>query len=294
MTLFTVIIALILDRVLWDADPYRQHTWFDKYLGLFDRQQWLRVWLQGPFASIIIISPLIIVTAWLQSIFHDGWNGILEWAFGTLVLLLSLGPEELGRATERYLGARDTNPETANKLAKEICGEDVPDQEPLRALSIARCILVAANDRLFAPLFWFIVLGPVGAVAYRGIMELSLRNRRSVESDDEFEETQSIDPALAIADWIPARLTALSYAVAGNFEAVAHIWTSASEEAEEGSRQLLREAGTAAMDSYPVTTELEDLGETPPVVEDALALLWRSLSLWVIVLIISQVIFWLA
>ena len=96
-----------------------------------------------------------------------------------------------------------------------------------------------------------------------------------------------------VADWAPARVAAAGYAIAGNFDGVAHAWRTFDYVPDGGplseAEQLLAGTGLAALDTSPSDadeliggTELT-LGWTavPPVVEDALALVWRSLALWV-------------
>jgi membrane protein required for beta-lactamase induction len=96
-----------------------------------------------------------------------------------------------------------------------------------------------------------------------------------------------------IADWAPARVTAAGYAVAGNFDAVAHAWRTFDFVPTQGplteAEHLLAQTGLAALDT--VTEHAGDLhddtaGEIliPPAVEDALALVWRSLAMWLAVI----------
>ncbi len=287
MTLLIIMSALLIDRVLWDADPYRKHHWLRHYFLWLEERSWFQAMANEPAAIALQLVPVALLAAWLQSILHDSWSNILEILFGVGILLFSFGPKDLGRAAEAYLQAQINDPTQANQLANAVCNTDVPDQEPAQSLTVARCVLVEANNRIFAPLFWFLLLGPVGAVVYRCIYLLADWKPRIDE--DESTGMTALDSVMTIADWIPARLTAIGYAIAGNFEAVAHIWRS-----PDSANQLLSTVGAAALDSYPSAEEIEHLTDTPPVVEDALALLWRTLSLWVIVLIIGSVIAWLA
>jgi membrane protein required for beta-lactamase induction len=98
-----------------------------------------------------------------------------------------------------------------------------------------------------------------------------------------------------IADWAPARVTAAGYAIAGNFDAVAHAWQTFDYVPDTGpideAERLLAKTGLAALDTYPNEAEALDgelagidAGLLPPVVEDALALVWRSLAVWLAVL----------
>jgi len=77
---------------------------------------------------------------------------------------------------------------------------------------------VQANNRLFGVMFWFALLGPVGALAFR-LTDLMRREglARAAEPGGEAraELCQRLHGVLA---FLPARLVALSYGVAGSFE----------------------------------------------------------------------------
>lgn len=62
--------------------------------------------------------------------------------------------------------------------------------------------LYQAQQRWFAVLFYFLLLGPVGALAYR-LLQLSAQGKPSL--------------GLQLADWVPARLLAASFTITGNF-----------------------------------------------------------------------------
>ena len=81
----------------------------------------------------------------------------------------------------------------------------------------------------------------------------------------------------------------------GNFDAVAHAWQTFDYVPDTGpideAERLLARTGLAALDTYPNEAEAADgelagmeAGLLPPVVEDALALAWRSLAVWLAVI----------
>jgi cobalamin biosynthesis protein CobD/CbiB len=92
--------------------------------------------------------------------------------------------------------------------------------------------LVDAYRQVFAVLFWFTVLpGPAGAVLYRATLLLAQEWRGSEVGEDDTPIARSRAafgaPArklLWLLDWVPVRLTALSFAVVGDFEDAAWCW----------------------------------------------------------------------
>ena len=96
--------------------------------------------------------------------------------------------------------------------------------------------------QVFATLFWFTVLpGPAGAVLYRAAALLA----EEWQGDAKGADTTPIAQARAVfgrpartllflLDWVPARLTALSFAIVGDFEDAVFCWrTQASSWAGE-------------------------------------------------------------
>ncbi len=290
MTFLCVLVALFIERALEQYRPARRHGWFDAYCRRLSGTTFARWLMSRPWGAVTALLPVVILVAWLQMLAAE-LGALLSFAFGTAVLLYSLGPRDLGDDTEAFIAARDEGQqERATALARQMCLSEVPDQEPRRSFGVARAVVVLANRQLIGPIFWFVLFGATGAATYRFIQLLA--ERLQVE-DCPGEMQRYSDELRHIADWAPARLTAFGYAIAGNFDAVAHAWRSFDYEAGEGplteAEQLLAGTGLAALDTFPddadeLTGGTEpSLGWTavPPVVEDALALVWRSLALWV-------------
>jgi len=248
--------------------------------------------MSRPWGALLPVLPPLLLIAWLQALSHAA-GSLFAFAFGVVVLLFSLGPRDLGDDAEAYIKARDDgDDETANAKAQLLCLSEVAPTEPRRSLAVARGIVVLANRRLVAPIFWFVVFGAAGAAAYRAVQLLA---ERLQTTDCPPEMKRYTDDMRHVADWAPARVTAAGYAVAGNFDTVAHAWRTFDYSPDEGpldeAGHLLARTGLAALDTFP--GDAEELDDphggpfdttlVPPVVEDALALVWRSLAMWVTV-----------
>jgi AmpE protein len=293
MTFLTVLLALFIERVLQLHRPQREHRWFGSYCRRLARAssgQWL---LSRPWGGVLALLPPLLVIGWLQLVFND-LGHLFALAFGTLVLLYSLGPRDLGEDAEAYLEARDAGQhDRATALAQALCLSEVPAEEPRRSFAVARAVVVLAARRLVGPIFWFVVFGAIGAAAYRAVQLLAER----LEGEDcPPEMRRRSDDLRHIADWAPARITAAGYAIAGDFDAVAHAWRTFDYIPDEGplreAERLLAQTGLAALDTFPDDEDELAAGSelalgavlVPPVVEDALALVWRSLAMWVTVI----------
>lgn len=293
MTFLTVLLALFIERVMQQHRPEREHRWFDAYCTRLT-SAWFGRWLMSrPWGGVFALLPPLLLVAWLQA-FFDGLGGLFAFAFGTVVLLYSLGPRDLGDETEAFLEARDKGEDArANALAQALCHGEAPREEPNRSFAVARAVVVLAATRLVGPIFWFVVLGAVGAAAYRAVHLFTGRMRRG---DCPAEPRHSGNRMRHLVDWAPARLTAIGYAVAGSFDGVAQAWRTLKDASDEAppdeATWLLERTGLAALDTFPDDAgDLAGAGEPgwadeplPPVVEDALALVWRSLVVWMSVL----------
>jgi adenosylcobinamide-phosphate synthase len=175
--------------------------------------------------------------------------------------------------------------------------------------------LVLAHRHVFGVLFWFVLLpGPVGAVLYRLAEYVSRAwNRPTAEGlpPDRFGDFSR--RAFAWIDWLPARLTALGFAIVGDFEGTIYCWRRVSRaQAEDGpsgpdTRTLVLAAasgalGTRVMSTVDATRYLDEAGnEGAGLVEPSMAtlrsvvgLVWRALVLWLVLLLLLTLVAWFA
>src|SRR5690606_9549634 len=80
--------------------------------------------------------------------------------------------------------------------------------------------LSRAHYGLFGPVLWFIVLGPAGVVLYR--LAYLLKVEWQAPAGSAFN--QFAKQAFDFIDWLPARITAISFAIVGDFEDAIYCW----------------------------------------------------------------------
>lgn len=293
MTFLAVLITLVIERMAAQHRPARHFAWFERYCRWLAGMSSLGGLMSHAWGAVVVLIPILATVLWLQLVSAE--MGILfHLPFSVVVLLYCLGPRDLGDDADAFLAARDSGDnERATELAQQLCRSKVTAAEPRRSFAVARAVVILANRSVIAPLFWFVVFGPVGAAAYRLIHQLA--ERLQTEQCPASMQRGS-DDMRHIADWLPSRITAAGYAIAGNFDAVAHAWRSFDYLPGDGpldeADNLLANTGLAALDTFP--DDADELagdaglaGHTaliPPVVEDALALVWRSLAMWVAVI----------
>lgn len=287
MTLIAILVSLVLERLLDQVQDLRRYERYQDYV------EWMRQRLRGEpwegrLGVLALLAPVVLVTLLLQAGLDDALFGLLGLLFAVAVLLFCLGPRDLGHELAAYRDAHATdNRELATRLARALLGREPPETPAEQAHAVTEAVLVQANVRIFGVLFWFAVLGPVGAVLYRAVTELRLH---TLQDNDEF--AWAARQLGEILDWLPARLSALGYALSGDFEGALVRWRESVLGAEHWlvpSAQVLVAAGVGALDLDP---ELQDSVGWDRTLQSAMSLVWRTLILWVFVIALLTLAGW--
>jgi len=194
----TLLTALLLEWGIGDPQS-RYHpvalfgrwaSWCESFLYADQRRRGLITWL------FVITIPLSLL-----------WTGhkLIGWPFDVLLLWASIGWKSLFQHVRAVLAA--ATEKDARLAVSKIVSRDTEhmSQQDTRSAAL-ESLAENASDAIVAPLFWFLLLGPIGAACYRMVNTLDAmwgyRNQRYLsfgwcpaKVDD-------------IANWIPARLTA--------------------------------------------------------------------------------------
>lgn len=217
MIALTVCIALLLDA--WLGEPRRFHplVGFGHLAQFVERRIYADARLNGGIALVLVTAPLAGLAAGIGSL---PWH----WALDALLLYCVIG----WRSLEMHaLSVRDALLADDLTIARQQVGLIVSrDTAQLDQTGVTQgaieSVLENGNDAIFGAIFWFAVAGAPGAVAYRLANTLDAmwgyRNDRyryfgwaAARLDD-------------LLNYVPARLTALSYAVCGNLRTALNCW----------------------------------------------------------------------
>ncbi len=172
-------------------------------------------------------------------------------------------------------------------------------QTPGGGSGLVEAVFRNALRRWFGVLFWFLVLGPVGAITYR-LSVLAAVGPIAGEVPSTTREGARI--WLAVLEWPVAQLMTLSLALVGNFDGVLSAWRNAEGASLQLSSRFLGAAARASVNSELSeqgdvwVSDEEDtesgivapaVGIAPPdlpELRDAMSLVWRSLLAWLAVL----------
>jgi AmpE protein len=292
LTLIAVVIALVLGHVAPSlASGVRDFSWYRRWL------QWLSARFPSGFwrsrhGILLALLPLLVVAGLFQSALTKPLFGLPGLLFAIAVLFYCWGPRDLDLDVEAIVSApdRSARAEAAARL----------NHATLEAPSLVEAVFGSALRRWFGVLFWFSLLGPVGALAYR-------LSALAVDADPAELPSETLSGArtwLAFLDWPVAQLMALALALVGDFDTVVGAWKDNGGASLELDNRFLSAAARAS-----VRTELADeamdyadhgvvapgvlsaMGELPEL-RDAMSLIWRVLLLWLAVLALFVVAGW--
>ncbi len=278
-----------------DYQGLRRNNWLSDLSNWFNQQE-LPNWLQKGFIGIcILLLPPLLGVSLIQHLLDESLFGIPGAIFACLILLYSFGPEDLDQQISLFVEARERGDKEASDLiARKLLHEDPPPRDPGYTQVVTESVLEQANSRIFAVIFWFLILGPVGALLYRLVTLLPQLDTSHKDLDFFLASRQFI----AFLDWAPARITAFTYAVAGSFEDALYGWRSYHEtrfdEFSNNTSGILICTGTGALRlSSLLDDKLGNTGDNPYVVEAAMGLIWRSLLVWLVILSVFTLAGWI-
>jgi len=274
--LTATLIALALDRLLPDRGGLDPFSWYRHWVDSIEARFNTGSRDQGWAAAALALLPILL--AFIMARFLLGQFGwLFRFFFDIAILYFCLGLNRLNsRATALSSALEDGRLLEANNILRDLSGASARENEEEISAASVKAILYELNATTIAPLFWFLIFGPAGAVVQRMSSELDYLWGRKNERFKEFGSP--IILINSVMGWVPARLTALSFAIVGNFEEALHYWLQRSILWSD-NREPLQAAGFGAMHlRYGSTSEDQDhelANPTSAHVRQALALIWR-------------------
>ena len=285
MTLIVILIVLAAEFYFrWGAE-FRSYAWFEsiqaKLYDLMGDKPFYEGW--GGVA-LILLTPVVIL-ALVISAFPQPLYYLALFLISIIVLFMSLGPIALKQTYSVYFEAMERGDSEAGYLSLQQAGvlNDLSESDPL-VRNATRSILVESQTRYFGVIFWFIFLGPYGALFYRlSHYYAGICNKESLE-----EHGLYLDKLLHIIDWAPARLTSCLFLLTGDFVNGFYRVKDYLFDLNADNRHLISETGIAAL-GLDLSSSDEALDEN----HNALAMVERTVIIYLVVAAaLSPVAFW--
>ena len=279
----------------WLGEPSRAHplVGFGRLARWFEARLYADRRSSGVCAWLLTVMPLVLAccaVVWLGRL--SAWAAFL---FNVLVLYAAIGLRSLGDHAKPVASAlREGDMVRARQMVGRMVSRDtqVLDERQVAAAA-TESVLENGNDAVFGTLFWFAVLGAPGALLYRLANTLdAMWGYRTTRYENFGWAAARIDDGL---NYVPARLTALSYMLLGQTKRAWRCWRTQAKQWDSPNAGPVMAAGAGALGvqlggSAPydgVWESRPDLGEgSPPdagAIERSLALVRRSVVLWLVV-----------
>ncbi|RZI76495.1 MAG: CobD/CbiB family protein [Variovorax sp.] len=323
MSFFAILCALLIEQVR----PLAYHN--PVYGGVLGWTRWIsrnfdagkqhHGWIAWSLA-VGLPTLLALGIHWLL-VLTLGLPFAVVWSIA--VLYTTLGFRQF---SHHFTGIRDALEEGDEPLARSLLAHwqrveaaDLPRSEIVR--HVIEHSVIAAHRHVFGVLAWFSILaalglGPAGAVFYR-MSEFVARywahkDGAAVQPSSSWVQHAGAS-AWAAIDWLPARITALGFAVVGSFEEAIDCWRYDARRFPNGNDGVILAAtsgavnvrlGGGALRPMPVSDPLAraqagdslaglrgpESGSTPgrepePAhLRSVVGLVWRSVVMWMVLL----------
>ena len=310
MNFLAIVAALALEQ--WRAFGWRGGTQraFLRYAKTLEQRFNGGKAEQGAIAAALaLVPPVALASAVYFAL--DQVNALLGLVWNIVVLYFLVGFRHFSHAFTAVadalkagdaIGARRRLASWRGVDASGATAEEIPK------LAIEQG-LEDSYRHVFGTLFWFLVLpGPGGAVLYRLTVLLAERWRSDAMTPmghDLTEFGRPVQRLLYWLDWPPVRLTAITFAIVGDFEDAIYCWRTQAKQWMSRHDGILLASGAGALGALiggPVTGPTgepefrPDLGIGDPADADVLAsavgLVWRALLVWLVLVLLLTLAYW--
>lgn len=238
MIFLVVLLVLLIDKLTdWRRDVQQDGPWL-QWLRRVEQRSGSRIpWLGLALAVLLPVLVLGLLLLALKPLAY-GW---LSLPLHVLVLLYSLGRGQGKREFGAFRDAWRRGDEEAAALVAERDLKLSAADAPGLLHAVEAQLLWRSHQGFFAVIFWYVLLGPVAALAYR-LLALTLDHARDQTMREQAEQLRHA------FDWLPVRVLLASFGLVGNFVAVNRALLNDLLHWDIPASRLLAEVGPVAAD----------------------------------------------
>lgn len=271
MTLISMLIALIIERLAVRSNAWQLTTYIKPYLQLSAKAPLLGL-SRHPY-GVILWWLLPAITLQLLLIAVNFW--LFDLIASTVVLLVCMGSWHYRKSYKQYLNAAGRQDNEAAFLTMQQMASDqgINNQDLTHGQQ-----LVWLNFKYYAAvLFWYTLLGAFGAVAYACLRQLAEQKTYVLAGQDEIIRSDDLQPELAsvedaaqsaakeivsselahywqgfstdlchLAEWLPVRIFGLGLALVGHFSRASGVLLSYLGDTKTSGMQVFTDIARAA------------------------------------------------
>jgi len=294
ISLLVLISALILDRLLGEPRVYHPligygnfASFIEKIMNLCKGSRLIRRGI-GVFALLVSTLPFLVIAIYLSS---------LHFLFDLLMLTLAIGWQSLrehGIDIRNALVSNDI-PLARKNLRKVVSRDTAQLNETEICSASVESILENGNDAIFSAIFWFLIAGGPGVLLFRLVNTLDAMWGYKTSRYLHFGWAAArLDDVM---NYIPARLTALSYYLTSLNYSALQCWSQQAKHWKSSNAGAVMASGAGSLNVklggiayYNGKAEdrpmlgTSNLAKTSDI-DAAINLISLSLKLWVATLI---------
>jgi AmpE protein len=283
MTIIAILLAFALCHFIRELGRIRKNRCLTSWGG-FANDAFGRIagWQDIAGFLIIIAVPLVVLLL-INSVLYAALGTTGSFLLALAVLVYSFGPRDLDTDVAEIVEAPDDQERDA--VLAEFLGSPPPADKDACCAASVEAVFQQALRRWFGVIFWFAVLGAVGALLYRMVDWLDSEEQQVTE-----EQRGRFVRLQQIMDWPAAQLMTLSLAIATDFDSVFKAWKRYHDEQGHGLFEgdngfLLASARSVVLTGHAARDGYADQLSGPMVcLQQAMDLVWRMLGVWLTVL----------
>lgn len=245
--MLVIVCALILDQLF--GEPRRWHplvgfgrcaTWLELRFNNLESSR--SSFVIGLFCVLILVLPATCLTVMIGELAAD-YRGV----FDVAIVYWAVGFKSLREHTAPIVNAlRDQRVESARSAIARIVSRDTESMSEQQIVAATvESTLENGCDTLFGVIFWYLVAGAPLVVAYRLINTLDAMWGYRIHRFEYFGKSAAkLDD---LFNYLPARLTAISYACCGHFGRAVKSWRRYASTLPSPNAGLVMSAGAGSL-----------------------------------------------
>jgi AmpE protein len=279
MTIIAILLAFALCHFIRELGQFRKKRWLLSWVDFSNEAFGKLPGWQDILGFLLIIAVPVIVLLLVNQVFISVLGSLGAFLLALVVLIYCFGPRDLDTEVAGLIDAPD---ETARHQAlADFLGGPVPEDHETCRAKVVESVFSKALRRWFGIIFWFAVLGIMGAFLYR--LADWLTNGDFNLTD---QQRGLCTRLLQIMDWPAAQLMTLSLAIATDFDSVFTAWKQYHDEQGHGLFEgdngfLLASARSIVLTGHAAQDGYADQLDGPMIgLQQAMDLVWRVLGVW--------------
>jgi adenosylcobinamide-phosphate synthase len=304
MTFISLVAALLLEQWRPLRTGNQLYVAFARYVNRIAQNFNAGQYRDGVISWLLAVVPVALATLIVYWVLRHT-SGVLAWLWNIVALYLALGFRQFSHFyTDVMVALRGNDLARAREVLGAWRGESAHELTANEAARVAIELgLMRSHRHVFGVMAWFVVLGPVGAVTYR--LAALLNDRWGAARGEELGAFGLFATrAYGVIDWVPVRLTAFSFAVAGDFMGAVECWREQAKAWRSRGQGIILAAAAGALGVKLGGVLHQDSGiEYRPQLGDgddadvdymqaAVGLIWRALVLWLFLIALATIASW--